>query len=214
MMNSFKSDTSAAFSNDDDRFDQVSITLHWLTVLLIIAQFSSIWLREAIDHQSALAASLLAVHRTSGIFSWFVVAARAAWRRWCAHLPPFPASMPRIQQLAAMANEYSLYILLLAMPITGLARVVLRGQPFSLFIWHVPALMQAEPEIRALFAKAHDIGATALLVLIGLHASAALLHRLMLHDNVMQRMLPQKLAPMKSVTASGKRNKADLAKVS
>jgi len=100
MMNSFKSDSSAAFSNDDDRFDQVSIMLHWLTVVLIVAQFSSIWLREVIDHQSALAALLLAVHRTSGVFSWFVVAARIAWRRWCAHLPPFPASMPRIQQLA------------------------------------------------------------------------------------------------------------------
>ncbi len=48
------------------RFDQTSIALHWLTVLLIVAQFASAWLREAIDHETSLAMALLTMHRTTG----------------------------------------------------------------------------------------------------------------------------------------------------
>jgi cytochrome b561 len=99
--------------------------------------------------------------------------------------------MPKFQQIIAKANEYGLYVLLLAMPITGLARVLLRGQPFELFVWEIPALLEPDPALRSLFVQAHAIGAKALVVLIGLHAGAALFHRLVLRDGVLQRMLPR-----------------------
>jgi superoxide oxidase len=66
--------------------------------------------------------------------------------------------MPKFQQTIAKANEYGLYLLLLALPITGLARVVLRGQPFDLFVWEVPALMEPNPTLRSLFVEARRRG--------------------------------------------------------
>ena len=183
-------DISVAAIQADDRFDGTSIMLHWLTVALIVIQFASIWTREAIGHHSDLGVALLSLHRTSGVLTWFVALARLAWRHSSAHLPPFPASMPKVQQTIAKANEYGLYALLLAMPVTGLMRVLLRGQPFDLFFWQVPALMEPNPAMRNVFVQAHGIGAKALVVLIGLHAGAALFHRLVLRDNVLQRMLP------------------------
>jgi superoxide oxidase len=175
----------------DGRFDQASMIFHWLTVLLIVVQFLSIWAHEAFHHQGNLAADLLSLHRSSGVLVWFVTVMRLVWRHNFAHLPPFPPSMPKFQQLIAKANEYGLYILLLALPITGLARVVLRGRPFDLFGWDVPALLEPDPAMRSLFVQAHAIGAKALMVLIGLHAGAALFHRLVLRDGVLQRMLPR-----------------------
>jgi len=41
-----------------------------------------------------------------------------------------------------------------------------------------------------LFHEIHQIGALVLLSLIGVHALAALFHRFILKDNVLQRMLP------------------------
>jgi cytochrome b561 len=175
----------------DDRFDQTSIILHWLTVLLIVVQFVSIWAHEAVGHHSSLAVTLLSLHRSTGVLTWIVVVARLSWRRYFAYLPPFPPSMPKFQQIIAKTNEYGLYILLLAMPITGLARVLLRGQSFELFVWEIPALLEPDPAVRSLFVQAHAIGAKALMVLIGLHAGAALFHRLVLRDGVLQRMLPR-----------------------
>jgi cytochrome b561 len=80
--------------------------------------------------------------------------------------------------------------LLLIQPITGLGRVVFRGQPFEVFVWEVPALFEPDDALRHSFAEAHEFGAKALLLLIALHAGAALFHRLVLRDGVMQRMLP------------------------
>jgi superoxide oxidase len=54
----------------------------------------------------------------------------------------------------------------------------------------VPALLTPDPAIRGLFQEAHELGAKALLALIGLHAGAALFHGLVLRDGVLQRMLP------------------------
>jgi cytochrome b561 len=99
--------------------------------------------------------------------------------------------MPKLQQTVAKANEYGLYLLLLAMPITGLLRVLLRGQPFDVFIWQMPALLEPNPALRGVFVEAHEIGAKALMVLIGLHVGAALFHRLVLRDGVLNRMLPR-----------------------
>jgi superoxide oxidase len=186
---------TSSISGSMDRFDRTSIALHWLTVFLIVVQFTSVWVRELMSHQSHLAGLLLSVHRSSGLLIWLEVVVRLIWRRYFAYLPPFPSNMPNFQKVAAKANEYCLYILLLAMPLTGLARTILLGQPFGLLFWQVPTLVEADPALRSVFAQAHDIGATALMVLIGLHAGAALFHRLVLGDDVMQRMLPMGTGP-------------------
>src|SRR5579863_1036999 len=175
---------------ESGRFDQISIALHWLTVLLVLGQFTSAWLRETIDHNTSLAAAILATHRGAGLLTWVVGFVRLLWRHNFAYLPPFPPNMPRLQQWIAKANEYGLYALLLIQPITGLGRVVFRGQPFEVFVWEVPALFEPDDALRHSFAEAHEFGAKALLLLIALHAGAALFHRLVLRDGVMQRMLP------------------------
>jgi len=61
----------------------------------------------------------------------------------------------------------------------------------------VPALLEPDPALRSVFVEAHEIGAKALMILIGLHAGAALFHRLVLRDNVLQRMLPRAQARTK-----------------
>jgi cytochrome b561 len=172
------------------RFEHISIGLHWLTVLLILGQFTTAWIREVLDHDRSLALAILATHRTMGVLTWIVGLARLAWRQNFAYLPTFPPSMPKLQQSIAKANEYGIYALLFVQPITGLGNVLFRGHPFELFVWQVPALLEPNPAIRSLFVLAHEFGAKALLALVGLHAGAALFHRLVLRDGVLQRMLP------------------------
>ena len=85
-----------------------------------------------------------------------------AWRKTFARLPPFPASMPKLQQRAATANEYALYALLLAQPLTGLGQTIFRGAPFQLGLWRTPALTAANHPLAAAFGALHEWGATAL----------------------------------------------------
>jgi superoxide oxidase len=178
---------------ESERFDDVSITLHWLTVLLIVALFASAWAREAVDHDTRLASTLMTVHRTTGVVTWMVGWLRLVWRYRFAYLPPFPESVPKLQQWAAKANEYGLYVLLLTQPISGIGNVLFRGHSFKLLVWEIPAVFDANPTIRDIFVEIHEFGGKALLTLIGLHACAALFHRLVLRDGVMERILPSNL---------------------
>jgi cytochrome b561 len=183
-------ETTLETTIESERFDQGSIALHWLTVLLIIVLFASAWSREALDHDTRLASALMTAHRTTGVVTWIVGWVRLVWRQKSAILPPFPESMPKLQQWIAKANEYGLYVLLVAQPISGLGHVVFHGHQFKLFIWEVPALVEPNSAIRSTFAVAHEFGAKALVALIALHAGAALFHRFVLRDRVLQRMLP------------------------
>jgi len=169
------------------RFDQTSIALHWLTVALVAAQLAAGWL---LSHGGDEIPALLTTHRSIGIAIWIIVAARLVWRHGFAHLPPFPASMPKLQQRLATLNEYALYALLLIQPLTGLGNVLFHGRPFALFAWNVPALVARHEAVFHLFRSIHKFGAWGLLALIGVHAAAALFHALILRDGVLQRMLP------------------------
>jgi cytochrome b561 len=172
----------------NQRFDDVAICLHWVTLALVIAQFTSAWLLSAAAGDQA--AALLRFHRSLGVAIWFVTVGRFAWRRLFSNLPPFPESMPKLQQELAKLNEYGLYALLIIQPLTGVADALFLGRPFPLFLWQIPTILPRERGVADFFAEMHQIGAYTLLGLIGVHALAALFHRLVLRDNVLQRMLP------------------------
>ena len=98
--------------------------------------------------------------------------------------------MPLLQQKLAKLNEYGLYVLLLFQPLTGLADALFLGRPFPLFLWQVPAILPRDKWVADLLFELHYIRGYGLLGLIGAHAFAALFHRFVLRDSVLQRMLP------------------------
>ncbi len=171
------------------RFDQLTIAIHWTTVLMVTALFAIAWSLDSVDDE-ALGAQMLMLHRTLGVSLWGLTLFRLVWRRTRAWLPPFPPTMPTVQQWAAKASEYALYALLIAQPLTGMAFTLAQGHPFVLAGIEIPALMARDKPLAHLLHSVHEFGADALLAVIGLHASAALFHRLVLRDTVLQAMWP------------------------
>jgi cytochrome b561 len=157
--------------------------------VFVLALFTTAWLRRS-GLAGEYSAALLQLHRSLGVTTTIVVVIRLGWRLRFAYLPPFPPSMPQLQQLIAKWNEFGLYAALLLQPLTGLARTLWRGRPFALFGLQVPALLPANGALSELFRSAHASGASVIFALVGLHALAALLHRLILRDKVLARMLP------------------------
>jgi cytochrome b561 len=188
------------------RFDDLSIFLHWMTVLFVLGQFITGWLLGLVHHHGAM---LLDLHRSLGSATWVVVAVRLAWR-FSSPPPPFPASMSKLNQRAAKLNEHALYTMLVVVPLSGIANAVFRGKRFSLFGWQVPALMAPHKSLSHWFHALHTFGAWGLLILIVSHAGAALMHALVLRDGVLQRMLPRRtvmaardIAPAKTIFKQG-----------
>lgn len=172
-----------------DRFNGLAIGFHWLTVLVLVALVTSAWLvGQAQD--GGQAELLLRIHRSTGAVLWALTVLRLLWRRFGPALPPFPSSMPTIQQWAAKLNEYGLYAVLLIQPLTGLGDSLFRGRAFPLILWTVPALLERNRALADAFHQAHLAGVQILAVLAGVHVAAALLHALVLRDGVFQRMAP------------------------
>ena len=173
-----------------DRFDRVSMALHWATVLLVAFQLTT----AALPHEGEGARALLTVHRSAGALTLAMVLFRLVWRARFAYLPAFPPRMPKLQRWAAKANEYGLYALLVLQPLTGLADGVFRGRPFVLFGLQVPAVMAFNKPMFHLSGELHELGAKVLIALIGLHIAAAALHGLILRDGMVKRIVPLRLA--------------------
>ena len=174
------------------RFDAVSMTLHWLTAALVVAQLVGGWSMSLVQDDQA-AERLLAVHRSLGVVTWLVVAARLVWRSKWAVKPPLPQDMPLAQKFAARAVEWTLYGLLLFQPLTGLGHSLARGKPFQLFWLQVPALTARDKPLSGLLHDVHVTTAKVLLAVIAMHVAAALFHGLIRRDGVLASMWPQAL---------------------
>jgi cytochrome b561 len=169
----------------------VTIAVHWTTVALVTGLFTAALL---LGHAKTArtAETLLTLHRSLGVATWTLTASRLVWRMIGATFPPFPDSMPPAQRHAARLSEYSLYILLLVQPLTGLAQSLFLGNAFILFAWSAPVLVTRDLVVAHLFYEIHKWGALTLAGLIGLHACAGLLHAFVLKDGVFQHMWPFK----------------------
>ena len=171
------------------RHQTLSIVLHWITALLVFAQIA---LAAVHDHvtDAAMRRDVLAAHRSLGVVIWLLVIARFAWRLLGMQLPPFPANMAKWHQWGARLSEWGLYALMFAQPLTGMAATVLRGRPFDLLGIQVPSLMRPHEAWVTTAQGLHTLGSYGLLSLVLVHAGAAILHRVVADDGVLDSMLP------------------------
>jgi len=170
-------------------YDTVLISLHWLTLALVILLFASAWtLDQASDEYTA--DLILLIHRSAGIAVWIVTIFRLGWKSILGDSPQLPLSVPRPQQWLARATHHLLYLLLVVQPITGFVQSIARGKPFPLIGFWVPSVMARDKRLVHLFEPIHSASATALLAIVVLHACAALFHGFVLRDGVLGSMLP------------------------
>ncbi len=171
-------------------FDSVTIAVHWVTVVVVLALFATAWLHAlAEERHSNLTPLLLQIHRSLGVTVWAVTALRLAWRLTSASLPPFPPQMTALQRATVKLSEYALYALLLGQPVTGMLTTLFGGRPFALFGWQVPQLIARHDVLRDMFHSWHEVGAWTFAILVLGHAGTALFHHFVLRDDVLECML-------------------------
>jgi superoxide oxidase len=171
------------------RHQSLTIALHWLTALLVFTQIALGILHDQVG-DSEIRREFLTAHRSLGVVIWLLMLGRLAWRLLGMRPLPFPASMSRWHQWGARLSEWGLYGLLLVQPLTGMAATVLRGRPFDLLGIQVPSLLLPHKEWAAAAQGLHTLGAYALASLVLVHAGAAVLHRVIANDGVLDSMLP------------------------
>lgn len=164
-------------------------TLHWLIVLLLIAQFIFAWTMPHIGRNTPVT-TLISLHFTFGIVILAIAVVRLLWR--LTHPEPRPEDgVPPWQTASARIVHWLLYVLILVVPVLGWINASWRGMPIVMFGLKVPALIATRAAGWGWTGDVHSLLANyAMLALVGLHVAAALYHYFVRRDGVLQRMLP------------------------
>lgn len=172
------------------RYKPFPIALHWLTLLLLIAVYACIELREFYPKGSDPRNALKSWHFMLGLTVFGLTGLRLVVR-WLNPPPPNQAVVPAWQRLFASTTHIALYVLLLAMPLLGWAILSGEGKALIWFGLELPALISPDKELADWLEDLHSTIGTMGYFLIGLHAAAGLYHHYIQRDNTLLRMLPQ-----------------------
>lgn len=181
---------------------------HWLIVALLIVQvpigfymtYRAFEMPAGVDAAGApkfgvfdgLTNTLYDSHKLIGVIILLAVVARLAYRL-IKGAPPSDASLASWQKGLSHATHWSLYLLLLAVPIGGYLGISYYGatSPFGI---PLPAVTAKDEKFSEVIFGYHEAGAILLLALVALHLVAAIYHRFVRKDRVVERMLPKKVA--------------------
>lgn len=177
------------WKNTANRYGSLSIGIHWLMLLVFIAVYACIELRELYPKGSDPREALKTWHFMLGMLVFVLV-----WPRLLARLsgptPGIQPEPPSWQQIAAKLLHLALYALMIVMPLTGWLLLSATGKPIPFFGLELPALISENKDLAKPLKEIHEFVGTAGYYLIGLHAAAALYHHYIQHDNTLTRMLP------------------------
>jgi cytochrome b561 len=85
----------------------------------------------------------------------------------------------------------ALYVLMFATPLAGLGNQWARGRASDFFaLLSLPSPLAADRALGKMLGEVHETAASAILVLAGIHAFAALWHHFVRRDDVLRNMLP------------------------
>ncbi|MDP1521609.1 MAG: cytochrome b [Methylotenera sp.] len=174
-----------------ERYGSLSIGLHWLMLLLLIAVYACIELREIYPKGSDPREALKAWHFMLGL-SVFVLVWVRIFARISAASPQIIPAPAAWQSLSAKLMHLALYVLMIAMPILGWLLLSAAGKPIPFFGLELPALVSKNKNLAALIKQIHETGGSVGYFLVGFHAVAALFHHYVVRDNTLLRMLPKR----------------------
>jgi len=169
-------------------YDRLTIALHWLTAVLVI----SLWLLgQTIDWfpKGSPRAIARSTHIALGVVLALVLIRRIWWRLADGvHLPQ--AGSSTLDMIATLTHKI-LYLLLVGTVLLGIANAWVRGDTLFMLV-KIPAFDPGNTALRKSVEDLHSWAANVLLIVVGLHAAAALLHHFVLKDDILRRMLPRR----------------------
>lgn len=170
------------------KYTRSLIALHWLTVLLVVACLVLVWSADGLQDK-LLRRELIGLHRSLGLTILLLTLLRLALRGLTRQ--PALIEVGRLQVVLARLAHAGLYVLLLAIPTVGWMLTSAAGRTASWFgLVDLPALVAASRPLAGQMHELHELLATGLLLLVLVHAGAALWHHYRLHDATLRRMLP------------------------
>ena len=190
-------------------YTKTAKVLHWLIAVGIFVMFGIGWFmadlpkevpkQKAFDvfdlgiytWQSAEAISprnfYFNLHKSVGVTIFALIIIRVLWR--LSHKPPaLLASYKEFERKLAKGTHYLLYLLMVALPLSGLIMVIYGKYGVKWFGIDLFGGLDSKP-MRDAFKEVHEIIGLIILAVLALHVLGALKHKFIDKDETLSRML-------------------------
>jgi cytochrome b561 len=191
-------DAAPPLTTPQQRYTAVAIALHWAIALLIVGLIAVGWIMDALPGgPGSPKTAIIQLHKSFGITVLLLSIARIIWRLM--NPPPPAPAMPAWQKYLASTAHILLYVLIIAMPLTGWIMASAEiNQHDTRFFWtfemYVPGIPGLPAEMREPLAEGfefvHHNLAWVIVGLLVLHVAGALKHQLVDKDGLLARMAP------------------------
>lgn len=190
------------------RYTRTAIILHWLVAFMILGMFALGWYMSDLPKDPPKTSSLdlfdlgfytiqftepltprtfyFNLHKSFGVTILGLVFFRMYWR--FTHIAPaMPTSMQEWQAMVAKLVHKVLYLLMLALPISGFVMSMYSKYGIKWFGLKLISGLDNNP-LREQLVEVHEVLGVILLVVVAVHAGAAFKHKLWDKDDVWRRM--------------------------
>ncbi|WP_323774774.1 cytochrome b [Alcanivorax sp.] len=165
--------------------------LHWLVALLLVMVWGAVELHEFYEKGDPMREWWKMLHFSLGLTTLLVMLVRLYGRA----LYPRPAPIGAVWQhrLSRLVHAL-LYMVILAMPVSGFAMRQFAGKTIDIFaVLSLPQLATVNMDLAKQIAFVHkEVLWTMLLTLVAIHIAGALWHHFIDTDATLKRMLPGK----------------------
>lgn len=173
--------------NTTEGFGWISIALHWLMALTIFGLFGLGLYMVELTYYDTWYRGSLDLHKSTGIMLALVWLLRVLWKK--SQPVPRPLGNKAWEHRVAAVTHILLYVLMLGLFISGYLISTADGRSIDVFgLFEVPATLtgKGQEETAGLI---HATLAWSLIVLVALHAAAAIKHHVFDKDRTLVRML-------------------------
>ena len=173
------------------KYTATAMLVHWAMAIGLIGMFFfGLYMADLPVSPAKL--KYYSWHKWAGVTLFALLAFRIVWR--ATHRPPeLPMHMSRGEQFIAHAGHAALYLLMIAVPLSGWLMSSAKGfQTVWFGVLPLPDLLAKDKALGNLLETVHVVlNYTLIAVLLG-HVGAALKHHFIDRDDVLIRMLPRR----------------------
>lgn len=174
------------------RYNSVAIILHWLMAIAFILMLLSGVVMVYADLDVSFRFQLYQWHKSLGVLLLVAFVLRIIWRL-VSKVPELPSSFTPLMRISAKIGHWSLYAMMILMPLSGWVMVSSSGYdlPTMVFGWfewpHIPGL-EGNEAIEDLSKTLHWVFAITFAILIAIHWAAVIKHTWLDGEPILKRI--------------------------
>lgn len=175
--------------NTPDSYGYIAIALHWVSAVALIALYFVGDYMVELSYYDTWYHRAPQIHKEVGVVVAFLMLSRLFWSAFQSSPAPLDKEAVKANKLAKFAHCL-LYVFVFLMVISGYLISTAKGQGIEVFGWfELPALLSNDSGRGELAGETHELLGTAFMILVILHALAALVHHFFFKDRTLKRML-------------------------